>query len=324
MPMEIVPETSQLAQTPKSGGKVADPAAGRYAVVDPPRLAMRFVVTRSAFLISMLIVCLMFAPGRRLTGTGDRTIDAAQTPETAIPKQDPKKEQSFADLCKSDPVAALGESLAAYKASVEGYSCLFQKQEQIKGKLKGVEVIAVDFQESPFAVLMKWVSGADRAEAMLFAKGEYDNNLLIVPANETAKKALKLVGKSYAKRALDSSDAQGAARSPADQFGIANLCLRVRDAWSAAKGRNQLTVKYLGEQTPAELNRACHVLHRTISPPEADGLSDVTVYLDAETKLLLGAELKAGSNLLGRYFYRDLKRNPPFKADHFKGDKLGK
>ena len=225
---------------------------------------------------------------------------------------------SFEDQCRADPMGVLQGVLARHRMTVEGYRCTFVKRERIAGKLRDREVIACEFQEAPFAVRMRWLEGAGRAEATLFAAGENDDQVLIVPAGPAAKGALRFLGKSYVARAPDSPEAREAARAPITQFGMANALRRTLAIWQTSKDRNELRVDYLGvTAVPALDGRRCHVFHRTAPAPEAEGVTESKIYLDAETKLQVGTVVRAGFDLVGEYFFRDVELNPPFAADHF-------
>jgi hypothetical protein len=279
---------------------------------------MRTFFYRPLVFVSLLVVCLMFAPSRRIIGD----VQVAGQPSTlsVVPKKAPDK--PFADLCRDDPVGALAASLAKYKA-IEGYTCTFVKRERIDGKLKDIETIACDFQESPFTVLMRWKAGIGRAEAMMYVAGENDDMLLIVPASDFQKKAVKtLTGRTYARRPLTGSDAKSAARYPANEFGMAFGTRRVYKAWQAAEQSGRLKSEYLGLVDVPELGKKCHVLRRTVNPPEEEGLTSVTVMFDPETLLQVGSVLKAGDELIGSYFFKDIVLNPKFDKAHFAVEKL--
>ena len=67
-------------------------------------------------------------------------------------------------------------------------------------------------------------------------------------------------------------------------------------------------------------DRLCWKLKRTgyKQPEDADGVTDLTLYVDTENWMQVGSTLKgADGRLLGEYFFRDLELNPDFKADTF-------
>src|SRR5262245_28209277 len=270
------------------------------------------------FLI-LLVVCLMFAPARRVTGDHELSGRPSALPSahsTASPR-------SFGDLCRDNPLEAIATSMRKYKSDVEGYTCKLAKRERIKGELHDSELIACDFREAPFAVLMHWLEGKSRAEALLYVAGENGDQLLLVPSSETLKAALRVMGKSYGKRPLTSDEVRGASRYPADQFGIYHGTERVYSAWRAAQERGTLQTRYDGVRPIPELNgRPCHVLHRTCATPEEDGLTRVTLMFDAENYLQTGVMITGGDDLIATYYFRDLKLNPKFDANHFAAERF--
>lgn len=284
-----------------------------------------FVYVPVAFLV-MLVACLTFAPVRTHTIGDPELHGRPASSHGVIPKvavKAPTKDRSFAELCQHDPLAAIAMSLDAYKKNVEGYSCTFIKRERIKDKLRPEETIAVDFQESPFAVLMNWKKGAGRAETILYAAGSYDDQLLIVPSGDFAKRALKITGKPYAVRGLTSADAMSSARYPANEFGFRHGTTRVQNAWQEIKDRGLMNATYKGLLPIKELDgKKCHVITRACNPPEEEGMTQITLYFDPETFLQVGSELKAGEELIAYYFFKDVRLNPKFSADHFKAERL--
>jgi Protein of unknown function (DUF1571) len=280
----------------------------------PARPAMRTYLS-PAILLVLLVICLMFAPVRRVTGDHELSGRQFTVPPAASATPIAK---SFADLCRDDPLEAIAESMRRYKASVESYTCTLIKRERINGESRPQESIACDFQEAPFAVIMRWTAGKSRADAMLYAAGENGDQLLIVPSSETLKGALRVMGKTYGKRALTSEDAKSAARYPANKFGIYHGTARVYDAWKAADEAGALKTRYEGVRPIPELgSRPCHVLHRDCLAPEEDGFTVVICLFDAETLLQTGAILRIGDELFASYYFSELKVNPKFELDHF-------
>jgi hypothetical protein len=272
--------------------------------------------------VLLLVLCLMFAPSRRVTG--DRMAVASSGGEV-IPDLKVTPTKSFADLCKMDPVEAVAESLRAYKKlNLEGYTCTFIKQERIDGKLHPKETIACEFREVPFSVLMHWKEGKRRADATLYVAGDNDDRLLIIPATDFEKLAVKKIkGTRYTTRTLESSDAKSAARYPVSQFGIYKITLQFFSAWQLAADQQALQVKYRGIEAVPELKGLrCHVLERTCVQPEEGDITKTVAYFEVESKLQLGTLLYAGEELLAKYFYLNVQFNPAFEVNHFKAEKF--
>ena len=270
--------------------------------------------------LALLVICLMFAPARRVTGdrelVGRPSLDPPRAKHAATP-------QSFADLCRDEPVEAVAASIRKYRATVERYTCVLRRQERIDGTLREPERVECEFRESPFAVRMHWTGTTEGPETVLYAAGENQEMFLVVPANPALKKTLQLIGRSHARRRLDSSDAKAASRFPPNEFGILRGTERVYDAWSAAHQRGALRTEYLGLQAVPELDgRPCHAIRRTCLTPEEDGLTQVTIQFDPDSLLQVGAVLMAGDELIGRYHFADLNLNPRLSADRFSPDTL--
>lgn len=280
---------------------------------------MRTCLSISVTLV-LLVVCLMFAPARRVSGdaelAGRPSLDAPPAKSLAASK-------SFADLCRDDPVEAVATSLRKYQAEVEGYTCTVRIRERIDGKLRDPQVAECEFRESPFAVRMHYVGATEGAETLLYVAGENQDMFLVVPAAPALKKTLKLLGRTYARRKLDSSDAKAASRYPPNEFGIGRGTERVYTAWRAAGDRGELRTEYLGLQPVPELDgKPCHAIRRTCLTPDEEGLTHVTIHFDPDTLLNVGAVLMAGDELIGRYHFANMRLNPRLAADRFAAETL--
>jgi hypothetical protein len=281
---------------------------------------MRTYLYHSIAFIFLLIICLMFAPVRRVTGDHELVGRPSFDPP---PAQSAPVAKTFADLCRDDPVEAVATSMRRYRATVEGYTCTIRLHERVAGKLREPETVECEFRDSPFAVRMHWVAGKSPAETMVYAAGFNDDMFLVVPASDSLKQMLKVLGKTYARRRLDSPDATSASRYAPNEFGIYRGTARVYDAWRAAKERGALRTEYLGLQPISELDgKRCHVLRRHCLTPEEDGLTQVTIHFDPDSLLQIGAVLMANDDLIGRYHFANLKLNPPLDKDLFSADRL--
>jgi len=268
----------------------------------------------------LLLAFLVYAPARWFTG--DPVILGVQNVDVPDAKEE-NKPKTFEDLCKTDPVEAIAESLRAYKTNVNNYTCTLIKQECIKGKLRDKEAIRCEFQERaldenhaltrPFAVTMRWLEGKGRAEATLYVENQHEGKLNVVPSNPIARKLVPV-----AKRNVTDPEVMETSRFPVTEFGILNGTARVHKAWIAVKERGEMKAEYLGVSEIPELGgRKCHVIRRPSIQPEEDGQTLITLYFDVETKLQLGSVLYAGENLIGSYFFKDLVLNPPLTESTF-------
>lgn len=217
-------------------------------------------------------------------------------------------------LARADPVAFLNACLQRYDRDVKGYRCTFVKQERLGGKLRRTEVIDATFREQPFAVLFDWRENAGLAQRTLYVKGENRDQLLVKPTGLAGR----FVG--VVERDPEGADAKQSGRYPITTFGMKQGMQRTLAAWEAARKDGALHVEYKGTRRIAEAgDRLCHVFHRTgYRKPEDDGVTELTTYFDAETWLQVGSTLKgAEGQVLGDYWFRDVKLNPDLPAETF-------
>jgi hypothetical protein len=229
---------------------------------------------------------------------------------------------TFAELAKTDAVLFLEASLRRQTRDIQSYSGVLVKQERIKDKLKDTEVIDFWFREKPYSVLMKWQSGSKLlrdASATLYVENENNGKVLIVP------NAFKKFGK-YVERDPECEEVKSASRYGIREFSIRQGTELTRLAWNAAKEKGILFVEYEGVKPIAELDhQPCHVLKRTCKPTEDDGIATVEIMVDTQSWLQLGSVLRnADGELIGRYFFTQLKINPEFAADQFSKDSVRK
>lgn len=224
-------------------------------------------------------------------------------------------------LARTDGVELLRQSLLKYQQSVKSYTCTLCKQERVKGKLNPPEVIEAWFKEEPYSVLMHWKEGAGLASASLYVTGENDGMMCV----RLAARAGKFLG--IIKNAPDSNEAKDNTRYLITEFGLRCGTERTYKAWKNLRDRGtSLQVEYLGLRKNVEEagGRDCHVVRRICNPPEEEGLTNVTIYIDAETWFQVGSVLMAGDSLIGSYWFKDINLNAVFDDKLFKPETLKK
>lgn len=261
-----------------------------------------------------LPICLMF-----LSGLSSREPPAITTFADVSDNGDSlPSEAAMERLAKSDPVAFLETCLRRYDREVKAYTAILRKQERIDGELQRSEIIDVAFREDPFSVLMNWKEGARRAAALLYIKGENQGQLLIRPAGVLAVAGI-------VQRDPYGVDAKKGGRYALPEFGIKIGMQRTLKSWVKAQKDKSLNVEFLGEKRVKEAgDRPCWVLRRSrYKKSEDDGIAGLTTYIDKETWLQVGTVLKKeNGDLVGEYFFRDIKLNPDFPAGTFTRDAL--
>lgn len=228
---------------------------------------------------------------------------------------------SVEDLAKRAPIELLRQCLLRYQAAnISGYTCDFIMHETVNGRQKKPEVIECWYRDKPYSIFMHWKEGAEKAAASLYVNGENKNMVCIRPE----PKALKFVG--WATRTTDSDDVKEQARYSIIDFGVRCSTERTYKAWKALYEQGAtLNVEYLGKQKVDELGgRECHLVRRHCNPPEEEGMTNVTLYIDAETWFQTGSVLMAGDRLIGKYFFKNIVVDPPFDGAQFKPETLKK
>jgi hypothetical protein len=216
-------------------------------------------------------------------------------------------------LPEPDPVNFLQKCLERYdREGIRGYRLIMEKQERLDGTLQPPEVIEVCFRARPYSVFMHWLQGAGRAASALYVAGENEGKMLVHPSG--------LAGRLVSVKAVDPEgpEARAGGRYPITEFGLRKTLQRTLKDWRAAKDKGTLRVEYLGvEKVRTVGDRPCYTLRRH-QEPDADGVTEVTVYLDKETWFQVGTVQRGqGDSLIGQYLYRDIQLNPTFAPDQF-------
>ena len=219
-------------------------------------------------------------------------------------------------LAEKDPVEFLQLCLNRYEREVHGYRCIFAKQEKVNGKLRKKEKILVHFREKPFSVHMEWLEGKDKAIRTLYVENEH-NGLLVVRAFH---KLMPLMHKK-----VDADDVKETSRFPVTEFGVYKGAQSTLESMRAAQENGTLYVSYEGIVRVKELgNRLCYKFIRAPQvPPEAEGINDLTVYIDLETHMQVGSVLRdTKGELIAEYFFRDIELNPTYSEKQFTPNSL--
>lgn len=241
----------------------------------------------------------------------------------------------LATLARTDSVALLDAARRKFRDTVRTYRGRLHKQERIGGTLHPPEVVRVVFREEPYAVLMRWESGARAVlgtpvEGTLFATGVNGGKMTVWrPAARVAFLQTIDVGPT-------DSSARSAARYAVSEGGLRHAAERTYAAWSEAKRAGALHAEYLGTKPIPELGGVvCHVVQRTCPQPQldpfvageppadparhpADAFTTVTIMIDVDSAAQVGSvQRRADGELVGAYYFRDLELNPPLPPDQF-------
>ena len=222
------------------------------------------------------------------------------------------------NLLANDPTLFFEMALRRYDQEIHGYKLIFNKRERMAGKMKDAEKVEVHFREQPFSVHMNWlVKGGSAASKVLYVEGENDNQMRCRPNG--------LVGFLLVSRKLDSPDSKGSGRYTIDQFGFKRSTQRTLGSMRDAQARGALFIKYAGMVKLKEVgDRPCYKFIRSpYSPPEEEGVNELTLYFDVENWLQVGSVLRnSKGELLAEYYFRDVQLNPRFDNKQFKDSSL--
>ncbi|MBX9579259.1 MAG: hypothetical protein K2X87_03040 [Gemmataceae bacterium] len=218
-----------------------------------------------------------------------------------------------------------------------GFRAVIHKRERIGGTLHPAERVRVAVRNDPPAVSMIWEAGARKdivGSTPVAALYPYTDGKTPPKADPAAMAAWRpdawLESGKWKHVEVKGDLARAAARYCITDSGFEPAMLRTHAAWKRAKERGDPTPSYLGLKPADELGgRACHVIRRTCPHTEADsfaldeerptdpkrvardGFDQVTIFVDAETWLQVGTELKkANGELVGEYYFGNVELFP--------------
>jgi len=180
-------------------------------------------------------------------GTPDLTpTTAPATQPTVVP---PRAGDDVATLAAEDQSQLLRRGLAHYKANVRSYTCVFIKQERIRGKLGKVQHTRVKYKEDPFSVVMTWTKNSPPGDRTIYVKGKYGDRMLVRP------KGLDwLVGTVV--RKPDAPDVMANTLRPITNFGFRRTLESLLDVCERADKAGDITSSYGGKGQVAGVETA--------------------------------------------------------------------
>lgn len=253
-------------------------------------------------------------------------------PSLALTSAGPTSDSSPADPA-GDPVRFFVHCRDRARAEVRGYRAILDKQERIRGELHPPEELDASVRLEPFAVRMRWRSGARDVlgvpvAGIVYATGENKNRMTVW------RPAASLSFLRHIDVTPTAGDARSAARYAITEASLVHAAERTVRVWTAARAAGTLDYTYDGVRRDDRTGgRACHVFTRRSDPPQADAfllndappppgtgdaIARTTLFVDTETGLQVGAELRrTDGELVGAYFFRDVRVNPAFAPGEF-------
>ena len=148
---------------------------------------------------------------------------------------------------------------------------------------------------------------------------EGESQILALPAAP-----LTLLGVQKIKK--DSPDSKSSGRYQLFEFGLKQATQRVLRLWKAADDNKALHVEYLGLHEVPEAGTGpdkkspivCHKFRRTKYAAPEDGVAEATLFIERDTLFQVGTILRGEKGeLLGEFYFRDVRLNPAFAANQF-------
>ena len=246
-------------------------------------------------------------------------------------------QEEFDALARSDAIAFLDAARTRLHREVRTFSTTLVKQERVQGTLNNPETIQLVGRAEPFSVLMIWTQGA-RTNLGTTSRG----TLYVAGLNEGRIKVwlTSFLGDSYLDVSPVDSLARKSSRFAITEGGLLGATDRAYEAWSDAHNRDPATWneqwRFVGKQPVPELDgTVCYILERDCEPPELsvfaasdpprraadhpeEAFAKIRIIFDAETWIQLGSVLhRADGELIGSYYFKDLRINPDLPANQF-------
>jgi hypothetical protein len=235
-------------------------------------------------------------------------VAAAKAPEKNVPAAAGKLEAT----AKSDHAALLELCLKHYRENYRDYTCLFKKQERMRGTLGRVQEIDVKFMDHPFSVSMHWIKNPpSQADWVLYVDGKWKDQMMVRPTGLGLLAGPQL-------RAPDGPEAMRETLKPVTAFGFERTLRALIDVYALSKKNGELRQEFGGYATVD--GRDTLILVRYLpNKPEYPAWKTVT-YIDTECLLPVMIEGYGWDDqhlLLCRYAYRNVKFNVGLTAEDF-------
>ena len=230
------------------------------------------------------------------TGMPDLTTATAPAIQPAsVPPRVPDK---IATLAAEDQSQLLRRGLANYKANVRSYTCVFIKQERIRGKLGEIQHTQVKYKEDPFSVVMTWTKNSPPGDRTIYVKGKYDDRMLVRP------KGLDWLVGTIA-RAPDAPDVLANTLRPITNFGFRRTLESLLEVCERADRAGDVTSSYGGKGEVAGVPTV--ILIRELPDGKDYPAAKTIVHLAADRLLPVRLETYDwDGQLLALYEYRNI------------------
>jgi hypothetical protein len=293
------------------------------------RLRPRLSGGRIRLLVGLGLAAAFCVQGRSLlsglTASG-RAPGLGATPAVAEPTEPVAPQTSYVDamdkMAHEAPLDLVREAQRRYRDMVVDYTCHFEKQENLFGRMTAVQGANVKFRHQPFSVYMHWIENPDKARRVCFVAGKWTKGgqpaALCEPEGAIAR---ALVSKIL--MPINGSDAKAASRRTIDQFGFQNVLDLIVKYSIKAQQSGELKLSHLGD---GEVDgRSTFVFERRVPYTGEGGEYPDRVlvfHLDKQTLLPVMCASYADDNrqeLLGQYTFTNVQLNVGLTEADFDG-----
>ncbi len=211
-----------------------------------------------------------------------------------------------------DPEVLLRRAIDQCQRYLNDYSCLFTRQERIRGQLTKQQTIKVYYRHNPRTIYMTWIENPGRVRRALYQQGKYINKvgqelLLVEPTGMLAR---AMVPALYTP--VRGKKARSSSRHTVDQFGFLSILHRIVDMNQQAKRNGDLQLTLVGRSQFA--SRPTYRIVRRLSINGKHHYNDAYLVIELDQQWLVPVSIRSfadaeATQLLGAYTFRNIKVN---------------
>ena len=194
---------------------------------------------------------------------------------------------------------------------VQDYSAILNKEEFSDGKWQ-TEQLEIRFKK-PFKVRIKALDGIRKNWEIVFVEGGNNNKILLRLGG-----LLRIVPTVSVDP--DSSIAKGPTGDTIRDAGIGRMMDKILEVTELARKNNDLSLTLLErKENPKSFGRKILKIDRVVPPGKGYASNRLVIYVDEELGIPIGADrYNEKKELIGKYFYENLKVNEGLKDSEFK------
>ena len=230
----------------------------------------------------------------------------ASTPSPVYPKGSDEMEP----LARSNPLGVLQAARDWHGERIVGYTCRFQKIENIDGELRKPETMRMKFRKTPFSVYLKWITNPSKDQEVIYVEGANKGNAVVHPSG--------ILGILFRKVWIDpvGKTAMKHSRKPITMAGMENMISLITGQCEQAQAKGDLTLTYEGVRQAG--GRPSYVFKRVLPENKGYPCEVLIIYIDVECLLCVRTDAYDwGGELISHYFYADLAVNPGLTDEDF-------